>query len=894
MRGVGADTTLNILIDLGSESGVALSMELNADTPGSILTSKFAVPASPPFMVDRPALAGRLTEGVQGPLTVVTGLAGSGKTQFLASWVRSEAVPWPIVWITLEQGDERSSNFWNYLVEGLRRIGVPVPVAPGAAVGRPFLVRLAAALGECPTPVVVVLDGASHLAGNSWAAGLEFLLSHASGLRLVLSGRWDPPLALYRYRLAGELYEVRTADLAFRPEEAARLLELHGVHLAEQQLTELMHRTEGWAAGIRLYAAALQGSTGPDQVPPGLTGHESSVAEYFVGEVLRHQSPVMRRFLLETSVLDTFTADFAAAVTTRPDAGRILAVLTRENAFIQPVGEGTGLYRYHRLFAELLRAQVAWAEPDQVALLHRRAADWLYAHGRLADAVAHSRRAGDWAGAARMVIEDCAIGLLVVEGSTGRLGSAFAGLPEHLTVPEAVLVRAALTYGDGDPLCAAEQYEYANKLFTVYGSGCGSGFTLALNLMRLLTLAVSPEPEQVEDLAPAVRTLVAAIPERKLARHPELYMLACAADGAARSTYSAGDETVKALAEAVAAAPPGAELVSIDCLGRLAITEAYRGWLRRAEAYAQQALDLARECGVGRDQWPAAAEVALAWTALERYDIETADRHLRTAHSLCVPGTSGPAAAAYAVVKARRLQIRGETRQVMSVLVAASESGDEPPRWLARELILNRVRLLTAAGQTGAAADLIAGLPEPDVPDVAVARAALLMAQGETAKAREIASGVARSTGAFRPVVLDAWLLLAMLAEGRDDVAARDALRQALQVAGPESYRRPVHQVWNELRRLLRDEERLAVHQRGLGAQPSCAAQAQPIVVETLSKRELDVLRGMADMLPTEEIAATMYVSVNTVKTHVRNILRKLSASRRNEAVRRARALKLI
>ncbi|MEV0902583.1 LuxR C-terminal-related transcriptional regulator, partial [Actinoplanes sp. NPDC049802] len=144
---------------------------------------------------------------------------------------------------------------------------------------------------------------------------------------------------------------------------------------------------------------------------------------------------------------------------------------------------------------------------------------------------------------------------------------------------------------------------------------------------------------------------------------------------------------------------------------------------------------------------------------------------------------------------------------------------------------------------------------------------------------------------------LDAWLLLAMLADGKDDtVGAREALRRALRVAGPESYRRPVHQVWSGLRRLLRDDDRLIVQYRTLG--PAVAgAEApvtDPVVVEQLSKRELDVLRGMAEMLPTEEIAASMYVSVNTVKTHVRSILRKLSASRRNEAVRRARALRLI
>ncbi|WP_239080468.1 LuxR C-terminal-related transcriptional regulator [Paractinoplanes brasiliensis] len=874
-----------------------MSIETSADSAGSLLSSKFVVPSPPPFMVDRPALTARITEGVQGPVTVVTGLAGSGKTQLLASWVRGRAVRWPIVWITVEPGDERSSTFWTYLVEGLHRVGVPVPVrvpaAPGAMAGRPFLARLAETLAGWPTPVVLVLDGASQLAGRDWAAGLEFLLSHASTLRLVLSGRWDPPLPLYRYRLAGQLLELRTADLAFRRDEAARLVALQGVDLTEQQLDDLLEQTEGWAAGIRLYASARQAATesGP---APAFTGNESTVAEYFIGEVLRYQAPAVRRFLLETSVLDTFTAEFAAAVTTRTDAGRLLGALTRENAFIQPVGDGTGLYRHHRLFAELLRAQLAWAEPDQVALLHQRAAAWLYGHGRLADAVAHSRQAGDWTGAATMVIEDFALGRLVIEGSAGRLGSVFAGLPEHLTNPETVLVRAALSYGDGDHLRAAEQFTYASKLLTAYGSSCGEGLTLAFHLMRLLTLAAGPEPERVEELAPVVRTFLTVAPPRRLDRHPELRMLVYAAEGMARGAYSAGDETVNALAEAVAAAEPGAELVKIDCLGRLAVTEAYRGRLGRAEAYARQALDLACECGLSRDRWPAAAEVALAWVALERYDIEAADRHLRTAHPLCASGADGPAVLAYAVVKARRLQIRGETRQVMSVLVAASESGEEAPRWLAREAVLSRARMLIVTGHIAEAAGLIAALPDKRTADVAVTHAAVLMAQGDGEQAHTIATAVVRTSGVPRPVVLDAWLLLAMLAQGDDDAAARDALRQALAVAGPEAYRRPVHQVWNGLRRLLRDEERHAVQQRVLGAGPAGTSVAEPIVVEALSRRELDVLRGMAEMLPTEEIAASMYVSINTVKTHVRNILRKLSASRRNEAVRRARALKLI
>ncbi|WP_436533070.1 LuxR C-terminal-related transcriptional regulator [Actinoplanes sp. HUAS TT8] len=870
-----------------------MSIDLLADSPdisaydadSSLLASKFAVPAAPPFMVARPALLARLSEGVRGPVTLVTGLAGSGKTQLLASWVRARTVDWPIAWITCENGDEPAANLWSYVLEGLRRAGVPAPepAVPGAAASRAVLARLAAIIDQQPTPVVLVLDGAAQLPGREWAAGLEFLLAHAHGLRVVLAGRWDPPLPLYRYRLAGQLREVRGADLAFSAGETARLMELHGVPLAGPDLSALLEHTEGWAAGIRLCACAMQGSADLTRMVTTISGDESTIAEYFIGEVLRTQSPEIRQFLLETSVLDTFSADLATAVTGRPDAPRLLAELTRENAFIQPVGDGSDLYRYHRLFAELLRAQLAWVEPDRVVGLHQRAARWLGEHGRLADAIAHAVVAGDWGTAATMVIEDFAVGRLIVEGTAGRLGGLLGGLPDHLDLPEVVMVRAALAYGDGHADDARELFALAGNLLAIQGSDCGEGLTLTCFLMQMLLLTGGPEPERAQELAPVAHAFLAVAPARKLARHPELRALLLAAEGAARSACGDVDGAVEVLTEAAAVTPAGCERVKVDCLRTTAVLEAYRGRLTRAESAARQALELAAQCGTDREHRPAAAEVALAWVALERYDIEAADRHLRGLHL----GEDPLAASAYAVVRSRRLQVRGELRGAIDALAPPSPAA---PAWLRREIDLGRARLLLGAGRADDAAELLAGYPEPRTADVAVLDAGLALVRGETTRAHEVARTVADAAGVAAPVALDAWLLLAMLAASADDAAgAREAVRRALRVAGPENIRRPVHQVWGALRRVLRDDEKLAA--LGGGNQQSVAA---PVVVEALSKRELDVLRGMAEMLPTEEIAASMYVSVNTVKTHVRSILRKLSASRRNEAVRRARSLNLI
>ncbi|WP_229073741.1 LuxR C-terminal-related transcriptional regulator [Actinoplanes sp. DH11] len=903
-------------------------MELIAESPGesgfdldgSLLDSKFAIPAAPPSMVDRPALLARVTEGVRGPVTLVTGLPGSGKTQLLAAWANSgggqpahagagaaamTGAGWPIAWISVEAGDERPAAFWAYVTEGLCRAGVAVPGAPGGAAGRAALGRLATAIDEHPTPVVLILDGVSQLTGRDWATGLDYLINHVRQLRVVLAGRWDPPLPLYRYRLAGQLREVRTADLALSTAETAELLRLHDVELGAADLAALCEHTEGWVAGVRLCACALQGSPAAARLVGTISGGESTIAEYFVGEVLRLQTPEMRRFLLESSVLDTFTPELAAVVTGCPDASRLLATLTRENAFVQPVGEGSGMYRYHRLFAELLRAQLAWSEPDLVPLLHTRAATWLSERGRLVEAVGHAARAGDWGSAAAMVIEDYAVGRLLTEGSAGRLGGLLAGMPEHLELPEVVLVRAAIACGDRRPDRAAELLGYAGQLLSVHGSTCGDGLTLTGFLVRILLLAGGPEPERVPALAGAAETFLAVAPPEKVARHPELRLLLRSAEGTALNGTGAADAAVDALADAAATIVPGCETIRIDCLQQLALAEAYLGRPAGAETAARQALELAADAGHGRADRPGAAEVALAWAALERHDLEAADRHLRLAQPLCGPAAGASARLGYAVVRARQLHTRGDVRGAISTLRsatrAAGQATDRPaPRWLTREVRLAQARLLIATGHPDEAATLLDRYADESLPDVEVVRAALALHRGDVRVAYDVARTVADAAGVPAPVALDAWLLLAVLAARAEDAAgAREALRRSLRVAGTESQRRAVHQTRGRLRRFVRDDERPVVR-AGLPAAPPGIAPAvaptlaEPVLVETLSKREFEVLRGMAAMLPTEEIAASLYVSVNTVKTHVRSILRKLSASRRNEAVRRARSLNLI
>jgi LuxR family maltose regulon positive regulatory protein len=722
---------------------------------------------------------------------------------------------------------------------------------------------------------------------------------------------------MHRYRLDGTLTEVRSADLAFSREEAAELLDMHGINLSPPALASLMEHTEGWAAGLRLFALALRGRNDADLVVDRITGEEATIAEYFTVEVLRTLPAEVRGFLLDTSILDTFTPDLAQALSGRTDTAQILAELERENAFVRPTGERSPAYRYHRLFAELLRARLAGADPDRIPRLHRRAARWFAEHGQVVDAVTHAVRAGDWGTAAATIVAELSIGTLLIEGRTGRLGTLLRGMPEHLDHPEAAVVTAALAVADGRPDRCAAHLSRTEKIIAGDAAAPTDAMTLASVLVEVRLAEACHDPARVMRATAMAEALLATVPADRLGRHPDLRVLVLAAKGTALSWIGDVDAATAALTAAAMSAGSGCETLKIACLQHLALIRAYEGQLREAEKLAHQALDLADRCGLAPDRRPVGAAVTLAWVAVERYDIEAAAHHFRVADPRPASLKSGagarghdpadgPAAVAYALAKSRRLQSRGELRGAMHALRDPElTNGPPPPAWLAEETALARARLLIMMGDPDGGLAIVSGLPDPGSPGAAVVRAAALLARGEPEQAALAVFPVTEATGVRTPVAVDAWLLTATVAvQTGDSGRARTALRRALHLAAPESHRRAVYQVWAQLRRGLRDDHELAEQYRALagGAAAAAPARARPapadpnqlVIVEPLSKREMEVLGGMAAMLPTEEIAASMYVSVNTVKTHVRSILRKLCASRRNEAVRRARAIGLI
>ncbi|MBB4763863.1 LuxR C-terminal-related transcriptional regulator [Amorphoplanes digitatis] len=877
-----------------------------------LLASKFAVPKTPPFTVERERLHSRLSRAVANPMTVVTGPPGSGKTQLVASWVSAGGAPGPVIWIALEEGDDEPGVFWSYLVEGFHRSGIKLsPAIEEAAhrgtIGRSLLARLAADLAAQHSAVVLVLDSVSVLAGRRLGDDLDALLRHADQhLRVVLVGRWDPPLPLYRYRLAGTLSEIRGDDLAFTAVETAALLAGHGVHLPDWALRSLVERTEGWAAGIRLFAMAMERCGDAEDLVITIAGDDANIAEYFLGEVLSAQPPEIRDFVLRTSIVDDFTPDLADVLTGRNDARQILAVMERANAFVQPVAERSTVHRYHRLFAELLRAQLTYEEPERVPHLHRRAAAWFVAHGRSADAIRHTVAAGDWEHACALVVRDLGIGRLVACGDADRLGKLFRDMPAGLDGPEPALVAAAQRLAAADPDEAEQHLAQVADLVGDDGPEQNLPLRLAAAILEAGAAAMRHDVPRALRAADAAEALMAQAPPERVDAHPELRTILRYWRGL--SQIWAGDlgDAVVTLTDAVKTAPPsGCEGVRLACLQQLALADVYLGRLRDASDTAGQAAQLAGRCHTPSPQ-SRATSVVLAWVAGERWAVPVAWRHLRDAEAVPDAGQDAMATVAVALVRSRLLSGRGELRAAARVLgELPTGDGGALPAWLEREVALSRAHLAVVMDRPDEALAAAGAVDDPSSPRAAVVSAAALVARGETRAGAELLTPIVEAAAAPGPTLIEAWLVKAIAASEQGETnVVRDCLRQALALAAPDGHRRVFHEAGPRLRQLLRSDPELAAAYQSIGstappqprARPSAAPaeQSTPIVVDPLSERELEVLRHLAALLGTEEIAEAMYLSVNTVKTHVRSILRKLAASRRNEAVRRARELGLV
>jgi len=405
-------TTTASTADRPSEADPGAAQATGAPGPG-LVWSKLVAPATRAGLVPRAGLQSLLQASLETKLCLVEAPAGFGKTTLLAQW-RGAAGGGRVAWVSLDEADNDPTRFWVYIVQALRIVEPDVGAAALAALARPsadlYRAVLPGVLNDLHTvgsPLVLVLDDYHMVTNPTCHQSLIFFLDHLpAGVHVALSGRTDPPLPLARMRARGELAEIRVADLQFTDEEAIALLNNSmGLQLAAEDVERLAERTEGWAAGLVLAGLSLRGRQDSSAFIAAFHGNNRHVADYLATEVLERQPEEVRTFLLRTSILERLSGPLCDAILEAEGSAGLLADLERSNLFLVPLDDRREWYRYHHLFAQLLRLELASREPALLATLHRRTAAWHRRAGNLDEAIGHACAAGEFTEAATLIAQ---------------------------------------------------------------------------------------------------------------------------------------------------------------------------------------------------------------------------------------------------------------------------------------------------------------------------------------------------------------------------------------------------------------------------------------------------------------------------------------------------------
>jgi len=933
-----------------AESPVSAAPEDGAAGLDALLATKLHIPRARDGLVPRPRLADRLTGALAGELTVVCAPAGFGKTVVLADWARRSGRP--VAWLSLDTGDNDPVRFWRHVAaalgsarpEAAQRLTALLAPPPGSL--EVAVAALVNELAAAPGVVVLVLDDYHLIESPAVHESVAFLLGHLpAGLRLAVACRADPPLPLARLRAGGELAELRAGELRFTRDEAAALLrEAAGAALPEDAVAALAARTEGWAAGLQLAGLSLRGQQDVASFVAAFSGGHRYVLDYLAEEVLDRQPEPVRGFLLETSVLDRLCGGLSDAVTGRGGSQQLLEAVERANLFLVPLDEVRGWWRYHPLFADLLRVRLAQEQPERLPGLHRAAASWCERHGLADEAVRHALAAGDAARAALLVERHIGTRLAWGEGAT--VTRWLAGLPgEQVRArPRLCALRAlqsALAGQAGelerwldaaDAALASEPTEQTTGAQAAASWETGWQSADLPGTLVALRAALARLRGDAEGTIRLARQVLARLPagESMLRFNVEWNL--------ARAHWLSGElgEAEHALAE-LAAAQPAGEFQALGVCWDHGLVLCAQGRLREALVGYRQAL----AAGTRADgpQLPAfgLAHLGVAAVLYERDDLAGALAHATAGLAACrqlARGwsvTSSRTLAEALVVLARVQLALGDQAAASAAVSEAGEAGPSPDVVdLFNPAGAQRVRLLLAQGELAQAAGWAAarGLDPSDQPSYPREReylllARLLIAQGQPDRALPLlerlhaAAAAQARTGSL--IEIGAVTALARAACGQEGGAVA-ALAAALELACPEGYARVFADEGPPLAAVL---DRLIADQRGGRMSPApgvplaylrrlqaafrpgearavppqvipAAEVAAPELAEPLTERELQVLALLAAGISNQQIASELVVALETVKKHVSHILGKLGAANRTQAVARARALGLL
>ncbi|HYO19555.1 MAG TPA: LuxR C-terminal-related transcriptional regulator, partial [Dermatophilaceae bacterium] len=857
-----------------------------------------------------------LDDGVAAGTVVVLAPAGSGKTLLLAAWAAAHRTG--AAWLSVEPEDVDPQQFWGRVLSALQAADDVPPTSLLATMQAPpvydarFVTTLVDACAQLPGPRVLVLDDMHLLAGSPAAESLAAALRRGMGaLRLVIATRGDPQLPLQRLRLGGQLTEIRADSLRFDAAETAQLLAAHGVPLRADLLRTLLEKTEGWAAGLRMAALSLQSSDDCAATVEQLAGDQRGLADYFIEEVLGHQDPELTRFLVDTCVVHQISAGLADALTGRTDGRLLLQRLERENLFVTALDDRGTWYRYHPLFGDLLRHRLRTEDPTRQRGLHRRAAAWFAAEGELLEAARHLRAAEEWVPLARFVLRSA--GAEVLGPERAFLIALLLGAPADLITQNAEVAAAAAvaSYAQYDPVGLASYLARARALLPgLPPHDAQLTEAVLVTLEAVLAWLRADARAQVRWSEESLAKLASILPEEMPAA--PVYRIAATTIYAMGQLWSGElgeaervlDSTIAALSGRSAMTP----VLVLHLHGNLAVLKAMGGRLREARREVDIVLALAEESGWTLQPLAATAFLTDALVRLLEGDTEGCAAALDRGDACVDDLPDRYAETGLSLVRARMEVSRGNPRGARSVLdqLRGRAVGWTMPLFLDQWCSLVEAEVLLAEGRPLEVPALFADAPgsspqsRPRAHRIVV-RARSLLLTNEPARCRELLQRLFDEPPADRVPVTEAWLLAALAHDRlREDAQARTALAYALDVAAPEGIARPFLLAGPAALRLLQ-RHRSAEGAHGgfvvdlverLGGDIRQPPAPQPL--EPLTNRERSVLVLLPTMMSNAEIAEQLYVSVNTVKVHLKSLYRKLGVSSRRQAAVQARLLGLL